>query len=347
MSGIVHPAVGELSGSLAAAAVIGLVLGGLVALLSREASRQRAHRAGRRALWTSPAGLEPGERVVDAWQGERYFGPLVAGSRPSLGMRIWCLARQLDVLGWYSHQGSPARFHGAELWVRLTDQGRLVVTAEERRAGRLRPVPRSPAARARRLSAPVPLLVSGPADRAAVQLAGDQGSALMAIERSRPDRPVEPTRSRYALVELAPADQLPLLVWVEREAAARLAAWSAGEPAAHGTNGGPSLTADLAAIAGADVLTLSANGGSGVPEVARAYQRLRAAGSTPRAELEVLVRTATPAGRVYAALLLRALDPVAGRRAFAALRRDQAPVTRTDDGMLGHTTVANALRGMR
>ena len=36
----------------------------------------------------SSMGLEPGERVVGAWQCERYFGPLVPGSERTLGSWI-------------------------------------------------------------------------------------------------------------------------------------------------------------------------------------------------------------------------------------------------------------------
>ncbi len=324
---------------------VGLVLGGVAFVFGRGLRRRRAAAT---AAWTAGVGLEPGERVIEAWRGERYFGPLVEGSGPSLGMRLRWLLHRLNLLGWYVHQGPPARFHGTQVWLRVTDQDRLVVMAEGRRVGTPRPVPRSPSAARRPPTAPVQLLASGPGERAAVRSAAEVGMARDLIERSRPDRPRKPAESRWLLAEIAPAGDAPLLVWVERGVFGKLKAWAEGEPALWGA-AGSSLEVDLATIAGADTLELNATTNAsdlGTPKILQAYERIRAAGGATRSELEALVRSATPAGRVYAALLLRGVDPQAGRRAFAALRRDHSPVTQTEDGMIAHSTVADVLAAL-
>jgi hypothetical protein len=53
-----------------------------------------------------------------------------------------------------------------------------------------------------------------------------------------------------------------------------------------------------------------------------AFVEARRAGAGARAEVEALLADGTPAGRLYAALLLRELDEEAGRRALEGLRAD-------------------------
>jgi len=53
-----------------------------------------------------------------------------------------------------------------------------------------------------------------------------------------------------------------------------------------------------------------------------AYVRLKSAGGAVRRELDELLRTGSPSGRVYAALLLEATEAEAGRTAWMSLRDD-------------------------
>ncbi|WP_394823801.1 hypothetical protein [Pendulispora albinea] len=53
-----------------------------------------------------------------------------------------------------------------------------------------------------------------------------------------------------------------------------------------------------------------------------AYTELRDRGAAARPEIDALLRTGSPSGRVYAALLLEALDAEEGRKAWASLAND-------------------------
>ena len=55
-----------------------------------------------------------------------------------------------------------------------------------------------------------------------------------------------------------------------------------------------------------------------------AFARAREAGAGERAAVEDILRSAKPAGRLYAALLLREIEEEAGRRALIALQADAA-----------------------
>lgn len=55
-----------------------------------------------------------------------------------------------------------------------------------------------------------------------------------------------------------------------------------------------------------------------------AFARAREAGAGERAAVEDILRSGTPAGRLYAALLLREIDEEAGRGALVALQSDGA-----------------------
>jgi hypothetical protein len=59
------------------------------------------------------------------------------------------------------------------------------------------------------------------------------------------------------------------------------------------------------------------------PETYKAYEQAIAVGKTIRPEIEYLLQNAKPGGRIYAALLLRRIDPVAGKQALESLRSDQ------------------------
>ena len=62
-------------------------------------------------------------------------------------------------------------------------------------------------------------------------------------------------------------------------------------------------------------------------------------------DLERLVDKATPAGKVYAALLLDQLDRAAGRRAWQRLTRDRSPVSTFTGCIMGQTTLAEYAAG--
>jgi hypothetical protein len=68
-------------------------------------------------------------------------------------------------------------------------------------------------------------------------------------------------------------------------------------------------------------------------------------GNELRAELERLLSSATPAGKVYAADLLGQLDPEAGRAAWQRLAEDPAPVSTFHGCVMGKTTLAEYAKG--
>jgi hypothetical protein len=86
-------------------------------------------------------------------------------------------------------------------------------------------------------------------------------------------------------------------------------------------------------------------GGVGVaatilPET-QAYDELAGARDPAlKPRLERLVAKATPAGKVYAALLLDRIDPAAGRRAWQRLARDTTPVSTFSGCLMGSSTLA-------
>jgi len=72
-----------------------------------------------------------------------------------------------------------------------------------------------------------------------------------------------------------------------------------------------------------------------------AYERLAESGDPAlRPRLEKLLAKATPAGKVYAAVLLSRLDPAAGRQAWQRLAGDRAEVTTFAGCVGGRTTLA-------
>ncbi|CAN1211656.1 hypothetical protein TUMEXPCC7403_15740 [Tumidithrix helvetica PCC 7403] len=59
----------------------------------------------------------------------------------------------------------------------------------------------------------------------------------------------------------------------------------------------------------------------------KAFERALAAGNTIRPQIETLLQQSTPAGRIYAAILLEQLDRSAGDRALRQLQSDHTQVT--------------------
>ncbi|PZG15347.1 hypothetical protein C1I95_19840 [Micromonospora craterilacus] len=104
------------------------------------------------------------------------------------------------------------------------------------------------------------------------------------------------------------------------------------------------LTAAVAELAVAGRVAFGGVGivGSLLPET-EAYQRVAAAAADHpeevRQQLDHLLATAEPAGRVYAATLLEQLDPAAGRAAWTAMRADPAELHTATGCVLDSTTV--------
>jgi len=92
--------------------------------------------------------------------------------------------------------------------------------------------------------------------------------------------------------------------------------------------------------------TVVAFGGVGlagrVLPATEAYLALANADGDPklRSKLDKLLKTATPAGKVYGALLLDRLDPAAGRAAWQRLAGDRSELTTFSGCMMGKTTLA-------
>lgn len=92
-----------------------------------------------------------------------------------------------------------------------------------------------------------------------------------------------------------------------------------------GGEAGESLSACFARLGAAERFEGYAFGGMGQKnENYEAFARAREAGAGERAAVEDILRSGTPAGRLYAALLLREIDEEAGRRALVALQADGA-----------------------
>jgi hypothetical protein len=172
----------------------------------------------------SPVGLEPGERVIGAWECERYFGPLVPGSERTPGSWLWMILRNL-VPGWHWSRFQPAlALRGAPLWIRITDHGRLVVTIARGWSASLRPRVLARGTEARRGFEP--LLASGPVERAPVRPAGEAFPGRTPGYFNRPDRQFLARSEPDQLVAIEPQGHTPLLAWVPEDAVAELRRWS-------------------------------------------------------------------------------------------------------------------------
>lgn len=99
----------------------------------------------------------------------------------------------------------------------------------------------------------------------------------------------------------------------------------------------------LEALTQADTLDDPAVGIAGQKsETYQAFEQAMAAGNTIRPELEKMLQQATPAGRLYAALLLMKLDRKAGKQALKQLQADQATVIRFSGCLRLPMTVSQA-----
>lgn len=71
-----------------------------------------------------------------------------------------------------------------------------------------------------------------------------------------------------------------------------------------------------------------------------AYENAARQGSKIRTKLDWLLEHASPAGRLYSALLIRRLDAKAGRAALCKLTKDNSIVTEKSGCLSGDTTVS-------
>lgn len=77
----------------------------------------------------------------------------------------------------------------------------------------------------------------------------------------------------------------------------------------------------------ASSLDRSAVGRAGIrTETYKAFERASAAGNSIRPQLETMVQSSTPAGRLYAAILLQRIDRTTGEKALKQLQSDQTQV---------------------
>lgn len=110
------------------------------------------------------------------------------------------------------------------------------------------------------------------------------------------------------------------------------------------------LKTNLRTLAKADVVAFGGVGFAGqtLPETAAYFavaKELRGGPGTVRPHVNRLLADATPAGKVYAATLLAAADPAAGRAAWQRLARQHSAV-RTMTGCIAvQTTLAEYAAG--
>jgi hypothetical protein len=101
------------------------------------------------------------------------------------------------------------------------------------------------------------------------------------------------------------------------------------------------LAAHLRELERADVVAFGGVGFAGeLLPVTRAYEAV--AGELTdglRPDLDHLLERGTPAGKVYAAVLLGRLDPAAGRAAWRRLAGDQSPVATFTGCIQGSSTL--------
>jgi hypothetical protein len=75
----------------------------------------------------------------------------------------------------------------------------------------------------------------------------------------------------------------------------------------------------------------------------QAFEQAAQSGKAIRPTLERLLGEATPAGRIYVAMLLIEIDPQAGRQALEQMRSDQTPITEASGCISMQTTVGAAV----
>jgi hypothetical protein len=106
----------------------------------------------------------------------------------------------------------------------------------------------------------------------------------------------------------------------------------------------PRLAAYLETLRTAGGLQGRALGATARPsQLYQAFEQAITAGSKIRPEIEWLLDEATPAGRIYAAMLLVKLDPKAGRQALESMQSDQTPMSAASGCTTLQTTVGAAV----
>lgn len=175
----------------------------------------------------SPVGLADRERVVRAWWGERYFGPLVLGSERTLGSWAKLLVRHL-IPGRHWSRFQPAlRLWGAPLQLKLTDRGRFVVMIARGWAPSLRPRVYGLGGGAGRGFEP--LVAWGPDRRPRVRSAAEAFPDRSPGHFNRPDRQfISDAKDLTELIAIEPEDGDPLVAWCPEEVLPALRAWSGG-----------------------------------------------------------------------------------------------------------------------
>jgi hypothetical protein len=103
----------------------------------------------------------------------------------------------------------------------------------------------------------------------------------------------------------------------------------------------PQLPPHLATLREASRLEGRALGIAGVSS--KIYQAFEQAGKTTRSDVDRLLHESTPAGRIYATMLLVKLDPKAGRQLLEQMRSDQTPLTEASGCEISRTTVGAAV----
>jgi hypothetical protein len=103
----------------------------------------------------------------------------------------------------------------------------------------------------------------------------------------------------------------------------------------------PSVERALELLAGSGMVAFGGVGFAGtlLPETT-AFEVLVSAGSAVRPELEKLLASATPAGKIYAATALQRIDPDAGVAAWRHLAGDGSDVTIASGCIIGKRPVS-------
>jgi hypothetical protein len=92
----------------------------------------------------------------------------------------------------------------------------------------------------------------------------------------------------------------------------------------------PPLPAHLATLREAARLEGRALGIAGVPsKIYQGFEQALQPGKTSRSEIDQLLHESTPAGRIYATMLLVKFDPKAGRQLLEQMRSDQTVLYQT------------------
>ena len=200
----------------------------IVVLLTLNAWRitwQRS-RSGFSAQFTaqSPIGLGRDEHAIGFWNAERYFGPLVPGSERQPGDWAWVLARNLlPGRHWLATQPF-IRHRGAPMQVRLTNQGRLLVTIAKGYES-LRPKVVADGSEAKHGFEMQ--LAAGPPDKARIETLEEAFPGAQPGALTEPDRDRWWGRSAVELIRITAPVGDPIVLWIERDAVGALREWAA------------------------------------------------------------------------------------------------------------------------